>query len=312
MMINCPKCNLLQPKDQYCAQCGVNMETWSPPVKPFWKKILRNWMVQLSLLFILILVVVMWDNFSGRKSQIEESSLPPVANEIQRNDSVRFAEPERSQAQPRLSNTNPEESSNQPETTQLQVQRPTPTPQERNDLALQRTITVKLMSITPAAVENLIQVGRRIDEGIYVISNQNDFIFRNKKNINGLGSTIQKNFEFGTPVELFYGEVDQESGLGLGFYTQVTISEGSDAESINAEVRFWHQLKLSDDPSSPLYFELNFQKQNGVVVVDPSVHDVPFTPEELALYDSSRKLSVLNDEAFFENLSDIAILLNIQ
>ncbi len=312
MMINCPKCNLLQPKDQYCAQCGVNMETWSPPVKPLWKKIFGNWMVQLFLLFVLILVLVMWDNFSSRQSSVNESSLPPVANEIQRNDSARFAEPNRSQPPPRSSNSGIEEESAEPETTQLQVQRPTTVPPANNTLALERVISIKLMAITPAAIENLIQIGRRIDDGVYVINNQKDFIFRNKKNINGFGSTVQKNFEFGTPVELFYGEIDQESGLGLGFYTQVTVTEGSNAESINAEVRFWHNLKLSDEPSSPLYFELNFQKQNGVVVVDPSVHDVPFTPEELALYDSSRKLSVINDDAFVENLSDIAILLNIQ
>lgn len=30
-MIRCPKCSFEQPPDRYCARCGVNMETYTPP-----------------------------------------------------------------------------------------------------------------------------------------------------------------------------------------------------------------------------------------------------------------------------------------
>lgn len=31
MLVNCPRCGFTQPKDKYCAQCGVDTETFKPP-----------------------------------------------------------------------------------------------------------------------------------------------------------------------------------------------------------------------------------------------------------------------------------------
>lgn len=35
MLINCPKCNFSQPKDRYCASCGIDMDTFRP-TPPSW------------------------------------------------------------------------------------------------------------------------------------------------------------------------------------------------------------------------------------------------------------------------------------
>ncbi len=32
MMMNCPKCGFEQPKDQFCAQCGINVDSYRPSV----------------------------------------------------------------------------------------------------------------------------------------------------------------------------------------------------------------------------------------------------------------------------------------
>lgn len=306
MMINCPKCNLLQPKDQYCAQCGVNMETWKPPQKPLLKKLLSNWMVQLGLLFLIILSIVMWDSLSGRKADLGNNPPPPTALKIERDDQGFIRE---SDSPP------PEELQ---ETAQQEVKvkanqaAPTQPHQAQPSLGLRKRISLKMITITPTALENLVQVGTRVDEGIYIVNRKAGFLTNNRKNIRGFGSAIRKDYKLGQPVNLFYGEVDQETGLTLGFYAQVTIAEGSTPESISIEGRVWHQLKLSDEPSSALFFEANLQNQDGVYVVDPSVHDIQFTPEEVALFESSRKLSMLNDEMFVENLSDIALFIEIK
>lgn len=42
MLVNCPRCGLSQPKDTYCAKCGVDMEAYKPePISPV-KKVLKN------------------------------------------------------------------------------------------------------------------------------------------------------------------------------------------------------------------------------------------------------------------------------
>ena len=53
MLINCPRCGFSQPKDQYCAQCGVDMQSFRPKEKPFFKALVENAAVQvIVLLFI--------------------------------------------------------------------------------------------------------------------------------------------------------------------------------------------------------------------------------------------------------------------
>jgi hypothetical protein len=42
MLVNCPKCNFSQPKDTYCANCGIEMDTYRPEKKPILKVLLKN------------------------------------------------------------------------------------------------------------------------------------------------------------------------------------------------------------------------------------------------------------------------------
>lgn len=54
MMVNCPKCGFSQPKDQYCAKCGVDMVAYRPAEKPLVAKVIGNTFFQLLLLVALI------------------------------------------------------------------------------------------------------------------------------------------------------------------------------------------------------------------------------------------------------------------
>lgn len=42
MLINCPRCGFSQPKDRYCANCGVDMDTYKPKPTSAVKKILAS------------------------------------------------------------------------------------------------------------------------------------------------------------------------------------------------------------------------------------------------------------------------------
>lgn len=42
MLMNCPRCGFSQPKDQYCAQCGVDMQAFKPKSVPLSKKIFQS------------------------------------------------------------------------------------------------------------------------------------------------------------------------------------------------------------------------------------------------------------------------------
>jgi|GEM_PF-5281346 len=60
MMIECPRCGFAQPKDQYCASCGVNMDAILAKPKPFLVRLFANPNFHLSLIGALIVAVVGW------------------------------------------------------------------------------------------------------------------------------------------------------------------------------------------------------------------------------------------------------------
>jgi hypothetical protein len=59
-MIECPRCGFAQPKDEYCASCGVNMDHLLAKPKPIMVRLLQNPNFHLSLIGVLIVVVIGW------------------------------------------------------------------------------------------------------------------------------------------------------------------------------------------------------------------------------------------------------------
>jgi hypothetical protein len=55
MMINCPKCGFFQPEDRYCANCGVDMESFKPKAKP-WQSRLTGSSGFYLFLFVIIVI----------------------------------------------------------------------------------------------------------------------------------------------------------------------------------------------------------------------------------------------------------------
>lgn len=54
MEIQCPKCHFVQPKDQYCARCGVDMQKYKPQNVSVFQKL----NLQVSILFLVALIVL--------------------------------------------------------------------------------------------------------------------------------------------------------------------------------------------------------------------------------------------------------------
>lgn len=63
-MMECPRCGFQQPTDQFCAKCGVNVETYVIKPKPLIVRVLQNPNFHLSLIGILIVFVVGWIFYS--------------------------------------------------------------------------------------------------------------------------------------------------------------------------------------------------------------------------------------------------------
>jgi hypothetical protein len=58
MMMECPRCGFSQPKDRYCANCGLDVEHFQARPKPLWIRLLQNPNFHLSLIGLLIVLVI--------------------------------------------------------------------------------------------------------------------------------------------------------------------------------------------------------------------------------------------------------------
>jgi hypothetical protein len=58
MMMDCPRCGFTQPKDKYCASCGLDVDQFLAKPKPWWIRLGQNPNLHLTLLGLLVAVVV--------------------------------------------------------------------------------------------------------------------------------------------------------------------------------------------------------------------------------------------------------------
>ena len=72
-MINCPKCGFFQPKDDYCANCGVNMESFKAKPVPFFKSIWSKASTQSTIFIALVITLIAVIYFGNLKNKIVES-----------------------------------------------------------------------------------------------------------------------------------------------------------------------------------------------------------------------------------------------
>lgn len=86
MLINCPRCGFSQPKDKYCAQCGVDMETFKPREVPLFKRLITHpasfvIVIFLSLLLGYKLTISLSSSLAGSNSSTLHSFLRSHASE---------------------------------------------------------------------------------------------------------------------------------------------------------------------------------------------------------------------------------------
>ncbi len=83
-MINCPRCDFLQPTDRYCANCGVDIENYRPAQTPMFTRVLKNPWSALIIIIIAAAGVAFWMFTSSTKMsdqvQLLEEKSPGVAH----------------------------------------------------------------------------------------------------------------------------------------------------------------------------------------------------------------------------------------
>lgn len=80
MLINCPRCGFSQPQDQYCAQCGVDMQAYKPKEVPAWQRLIQSAVFQIGVLVILAALVgqSIWRSHKPQSWVQKSAAIPAV------------------------------------------------------------------------------------------------------------------------------------------------------------------------------------------------------------------------------------------
>ncbi len=66
-MIECPRCGFTQPKDQFCASCGLDIDAYVAKPKPILVRLVQNPNLHLTLIGILVVLVIGYIFYSQRE-----------------------------------------------------------------------------------------------------------------------------------------------------------------------------------------------------------------------------------------------------
>ena len=310
-MINCPKCNLLQPKDQYCANCGINIETWKPPQKPFLKKLFANWIFQLCILLIIVIFLVLRDSLSTPSTEI-------TTPEVSFQDSFKEDQsPQESSFAQQSEREQPKKVKQKTQSLSQQSALSAKVPEKNNALKkdtnlLKNSVSAKVFLAPKQQIEALLSQGQKLDDHVGHVSKKafNTFTQTNRKDWKRADS-IQKSFNPNKPKLLFSGESSTDAEQNIGLYFELTVFDNNDSQMASFELKAWNELKTIGGPEDSLSIELTLPKGDLAIIGGIVSKDRSFSEEERAIFEANSSLRILNSENFIDDFSDIILVLEL-
>ena len=315
-MMNCPKCNFLQPDDQYCARCGVDVTTYRAPADSFLQKILKS---PFAYLFaILILSASTWFYIqNNQKSELQErvrflkgelTSTELTSEEPQ----VLTAQPEpitetqditRENALISESATAPISETNLPTNESIAKEtntaEATTSPSEKSKSV---KFKIEYVELSQMALQRLVDESKANNQfvsfgdysvGLITQLDRRTSPFRANSNLKTY-ETKEQLTQIGSPSQWFIGSKNEETDYEYGVATVITLAESSE-DVVRGEVEIIRSLRESPDKQSPpikrsfpAQFELG--KETGIFISQILPH---------------RPVSDLEDELLGTNLFQI-------
>lgn len=97
MLVKCPKCDFTQPKDQYCAQCGVDMSTFHVSPPSFFSRLVASKTFIVFIIFVLTLAAGTYIAKNAGSQKAVQRSMELRSNELMT--SVEISQPDKDAAE---------------------------------------------------------------------------------------------------------------------------------------------------------------------------------------------------------------------
>jgi hypothetical protein len=319
MLINCPKCGFQQPKDKYCARCGVDMETYRPPEIPAYKKFFGNPAIQLTLL-VLVAGVIGFTLFQRGKHRMDLRNARNYNAELQINTVTNSRLPASSQelqAKNALTNTQEHSADALPPAPQANDGTPTPSPTDTPKEKIKGSHLIVTYAEVPMGIlQNIFEISQNTGQFMHLADNAAGILpgvsklLTDRRDIKILHKE-DRVLDSSKNLQWFFGLKDRQNPsveIGLTTFFDISEVEGGTLRGNFELQRVWRE---SPEPGSyevqrksfPAILEIN--KNNGFFMsgVMPRVSNLP-NEDELTSIDVYR---ILRSPAFRQGATEFVI-----
>lgn len=283
MLINCPKCGFSQPQDKYCAQCGVDMESYKPKEPSGISQFFSSLAVQVFILLIIGFVVGL-KLYQNKKSDIQER-VRSLKGNVQIVSGTQSSSLNPSELQTNVQQNIPETTtqdfkdvSGQPDVAkdtpnremQLKASNVITTPNDSNQKVRgKHQTTISYYEVSIKELDALIDEGKNVgqfnDFGDYkagVIGNLNEKLTSHPNQFKSF-SKVDQNLEVGKVFQWFVGTKGHDADADIGFHSSLELSD-IDNQTVRGTleiIRSWKEINPQEGnpivkTSFPAVFEI--------------------------------------------------------
>jgi hypothetical protein len=316
-MIKCPKCQFEQPSDTYCANCGINMDTYRPEPKPFFKSLLTNSMFHLLLVIVAIVSLVLYDRGSdapitATQSRVASRSTAPVEPPPSAAEKIA---PEPAMAEVKIAPPEPEPTpvaaaTVEPAREIRGIKRPNPTANR----PLKHTVKVTFYQASKNVIADMMretQSGSFNGEAIGgILTRKNITKLKSSHEVKSLSANIFKDVDNQHPIMVFKGQRSNVAAKNMGLFFQITPLR-EDTGTLQLEIKSWGNLKMTGNEENLFLSEMSLSAQSGAFIAGFLPKDKTFTDDEKSVFESDRTLKIYNNEDFWDGSLDLIMVIEL-
>jgi hypothetical protein len=305
MMHECPKCGFVQPKDRYCANCGLDIDLYKPEPEPLTKKLLNNTSAQIFVV-IAIVVAIGASIYISQKEQLEKQLaqvLNSTAQETYQDEALPDDEPNIAPAQTMATE--------QPAATQRAAPATAPPPVEKSS-SVPRKLVITFAEVSKTVLQQLASEGQIVSESsqtrsvLSPLQNPSSLKDRDPE-FNLLPGGDSETIRVGAPITLDFTHISS-TNEDVGLSLQVMPVQNTDN---NVEIGIDGTLRLRNDAeqliaNQDINANYIFSTKNTLILIGflprediKNEDSQAFSQSPLAIYESTSFLNGLTDFVIF-------------
>jgi hypothetical protein len=303
MMQDCPKCGFTQPKDRYCANCGLDIEAFKPKSSPILVRLFKNTGVQISLVLGVIAAMGFIIYFSQQKTL---SELTSQIRQVTPDTTVAADTALAVDTEPPVEETGKSDITTAATLTDLQTETVTPTKIQIHFVELTKPYVQKITS------ENQVLSQSSHTRVLLAKSKDPYAVYNDTNNVEKLPGQKEISLKIGQTITFDFNYPSTDGNDEIGFTLNLLPTQVS-LESVEIDMSAVIILKntqASAFTTTESNATFNFAPTYGIIVLGVVPTEKSFEPDIELL--SNSPLSILSSPQFKENQSEFGIYLSVK